>query len=143
MKVQEIKPIIMKKKIYKVVLIIVLLFLIIKTYINEKDNIIQLSFILDSLCLVLIFFTYSLKLKRNSLILILCSLVIIFSPIELYEGISNNKILFMLRIPCFFNYNLIYPIVLTLVIISFLIVAFESVMIIFDFKGDKNDLIDK
>ncbi len=133
----------MKKKIYKVVLIIVLLFLIIKTYINEKDNIIQLSFILDSLCLVLIFFTYSLKLKRNSLILILCSLVIIFSPIELYEGISNNKILFMLRIPCFFNYNLIYPIVLTLVIISFLIVAFESVMIIFDFKGDKNDLIDK
>jgi len=125
-------------RVSKIIIVLIVFFLYIRTYIKVMGNFLQVSFITDSLCLILIFFAYSLRLKRRSLILFLCCFVVIFSPVDLYEGISNNKIFYLFRKASFFNYNRVYSITLSVTIIAMLLVVFESFSIIIG-KGVKKD----
>lgn len=111
-------------------MVLTTLFLYIRVYFIDTFNINQLSFLTDTLCLIIFFMAYFLKIKRKILVYSLICFSIIFSPLHLYEGISNNKVLYLFREGSCFNYNYLYPVTLLTSLLCVVIVVIESVLII-------------
>lgn len=123
MKNQGIKYIIL-------LMVLITIILYIRIYFIDISNINQLSFLTDTLCLIFFLVAYFLKIKRRILIYSLVCFSIIFSPIDLYEGISNNKILYLFRQGSYFNYNYIYPVTLLTSLFCGVIIVIESLLVI-------------
>lgn len=118
-------------RLVKILIVMFLLVLYCITYWVERNNLLQFSFFIDSFNFILIYFSFTLLTRRKDLVFILSSLVIILSPIDLFENISDNKLLYLLDINTDINYNWFFPITLGITLSSLLVLAYEALVIIF------------
>lgn len=114
---------------FSVLLFLVVLYGII--YWKERSNLYQLSFFLDSFNFILIYFSFTVLTRMRDLVFLISSFAIILSPVDLFENISANKLLYLLNVHLPINYNWFFIVVIGLTIFSLLITVYEALVVIF------------